>query len=281
MKSLMMIARGFLIGTAEAIPGISGGTVALIVGIYRFLIETISNFFLSLAGLVKKSLRPSSKIEWSKIGLIAIGMAIGLLAMARAIEPLLINYPKITFSFFGGLVLASVYYPLRLAGKVSAATSLWVIPGIFVGLLLSGELFEWRLEVITPVAAAIAISALVLPGVSGSFLLLLLGSYEKTISALNNLDIAYLASFAFGAIIGLLTIVFLVRWFLNRFPQMTYLFMAGLMLGTTPAIFPELSTELVEYFPLVPAAFMGIGLVVAFIFIERRLNFSSSTDNGQ
>jgi putative membrane protein len=208
-------------------------------------------------------------------------MAIGLLAMARAIEPLLINYPKITFSFFGGLVLASVYYPLRLAGKVSAATSLWVIPGIFVGLLLTGELFEWRLEVITPVAAAIAISALVLPGVSGSFLLLLLGSYEKTISALNNLDLAYLASFAFGAIIGLVTIVFLVRSFLTNFPKPTYLFMAGLMLGTLPGLFPDLGDGIEERMPVILSAVLGLALVSIFILVERKMNFSSSTDNTQ
>ena len=274
-----MVARGFLIGTAEAIPGISGGTVALIVGIYKFLIESISNFFLLLAGVAKKSLKPKQSIEWSKLGLIAIGMAVGLIAMARVIEPLLVNYPKETFSFFGGLVLASVYYPLRLAGKVTPFSSLWLVPGVFIGLVLSGELFEWRLEVVTPVAAAIAISALVLPGVSGSFLLLLLGSYERTISALNNLDIAYLASFAAGALIGLVTIVFLVRWFLNHFPEKTYLFMAGLMLGTLPALFPDLSPEVVE-FDLFIFAVSGIALVLTFIFIERK-NISSSTDNGQ
>ena len=280
MKSFLMVVRGVLIGTAEAIPGISGGTVALIVGIYKFLIESISNFFLNLAGLVNKSLRPNRQIEWSKLGLIAIGMAVGLIAMARVIEPLLINYPDPTFSFFGGLVLASVYYPLKLAGKVTPLNSLWLIPGIFVGLVLSGELFEWRLEVVTPVAAAIAISALVLPGVSGSFLLLLLGAYEQTISALNNLDIAYLASFAAGALIGLMTIVFLVRWFLEHFPQKTYLFMAGLMLGTLPALFPDLSPEVVEFVFLI-FALAGIALVIAFIFIERRLNFSSTSGNGQ
>ena len=280
MKSLLMVVRGFLIGTAEAIPGVSGGTVALIVGIYKFLIDSISNLFLSIAGLANKSLRPNQSIEWPKLGLIAIGMAVGLIAMARAIEPLLINYPDQTFSFFGGLVLASVYYPLRLAGKTNTLSLLWVIPGVFVGLVLSGELFEWRLEVATPVAAAIAISALVLPGVSGSFLLLLLGAYGRTISALNDLDIAYLASFAAGALIGLLTIVFLVRWFLSRFPDKTYLFMAGLMLGTLPALFPDLSPEVVE-FNLAIFAFAGIALVIAFIIIERKINFSSSTGNGQ
>ena len=280
MKSLLMVARGFLIGTAEAIPGISGGTVALIVGIYKFLIDSISNFFLSLAGFAKKSLRPNQSIEWSKLGLIASGMAIGLLAMARVVEPLLTNYPDQTFSLFGGLVLASVYYPLKLAGKTKPLRLLWLIPGGFVGLFLSGELFEWRFEVATPVAAAIAISALVLPGVSGSFLLLLLGAYERTISALNNLDIAYLVSFAAGALLGLLTIVFLVRWFLNRFPGETYLFMAGLMLGTLPALFPHLSPEVVE-FDLAFFAFAGAALVIAFIFIERKINFSSSTGNGQ
>jgi len=280
MKSVLMLIRGFLIGTAEAIPGISGGTVALIVGIYKFLIDSISNFFLSIAGLANKSLRSNQSIEWTKLGLIALGMAAGLIAMARVIEPLLINYPDQTFSFFGGLVLASVYYPLRLAGKTNWLSLLWVIPGAFFGLVLSGELFEWRLEVATPVAAAVAISALVLPGVSGSFLLLLLGAYERTISALNDLDIAYLASFAAGALIGLLTIVFLVRWFLSHFPTKTYLFMAGLMLGTLPALFPDLSPEVVE-FDLAIFAWAGVALVVAFIFIERKINFSSSTDNGQ
>ena len=274
-----MVVRGFLIGTAEAVPGISGGTVALIVGIYKFLIDSISNFFLTLARLTgfKSKLQKSDlKIDWQKLGFIAIGMATGLVLMARLIEPLLENYRGVTLSFFGGLVLASVYYPLKLAGKVKALKFLWVAPGVAVGLVLSGEVFTWQIEVITPVAAAIAISALVLPGVSGSFLLLLLGAYESTITALNNLDLGYLLSFAGGALIGLVTVVFVVRWFLLHFPAPTYLFMAGLMLGTLPALFPELSEEFVD-FHYALFAFAGIFLVLAFIAIEAKMKKSSQS----
>ena len=276
MKSFLMVIRGFLIGTAEAIPGISGGTVALIVGIYKFLIDSISNFFLRVFGIVNKSLRPKEKIQWPKLALIAIGMALGLILMARLIEPLISDYPAVTFSFFGGLVLASVYYPIRLAGAVSAISFVWLVPGVFVGLFLSGELFEWTLQVATPVAAAFAISALVLPGVSGSFLLLLFGSYESTISALNNLDIGYLASFAAGALIGLVTIVFVVRWFLTNFPKPTYLFMAGLMLGTLPGLFPDLGNGIEERMPVILSAVLGLALVSIFILVERKMNFSST-----
>jgi len=274
-----MVVRGFLIGTAEAVPGISGGTVALIVGIYKFLIDSISNFFLTLARLTgfKSKLQKSDlKIDWQKLGFIAIGMATGLVLMARLIEPLLENFRGVTLSFFGGLVLASVYYPLKLAGKVKALKFLWVAPGVAVGLVLSGEVFTWQIEVITPVAAAIAISALVLPGVSGSFLLLLLGAYESTITALNNLDLGYLLSFAGGALIGLVTVVFVVRWFLLHFPAPTYFFMAGLMLGTLPALFPELSEEFVD-FHYALFAFAGIFLVLAFIAIEAKLKKSSQS----
>ena len=274
-----MVVRGFLIGTAEAIPGISGGTVALIVGIYKFLIDSISNFFLRiirLLGFKSRIQKADLDVDWSKLGLIAVGMAIGLVLMARLIEPLLENFRGVTLSFFGGLVLASVYYPLRLAGKVSALRVLWIAPGLLAGLFLSGELFAWELQVITPVAAAIAISALVLPGVSGSFLLLLLGAYEPTIRALNDLDIGYLLSFVGGALIGLVTVVFVVRWFLIRFPAPTYLLMAGLMLGTLPALFPELSEEFVDFhYALFASA--GIFLVVAFIIIEAKMKKSSQS----
>ncbi len=274
-----MVVRGFLIGTAEAIPGISGGTVALIVGIYKFLIDSISNFFLRiirLLGFKSRIQKADLNVDWLKLGLIAVGMAIGLVLMARLIEPLLENFRGVTLSFFGGLVLASVYYPLRLAGKVSALRVLWIAPGLLAGLFLSGELFAWELQVITPVAAAIAISALVLPGVSGSFLLLLLGAYEPTIRALNDLDIGYLLSFVGGALIGLVTVVFVVRWFLIRFPAPTYLLMAGLMLGTLPALFPELSEEFVDFhYALFASA--GIFLVVAFITIEAKMKKSSQS----
>ena len=279
MSNFLMVVRGFLIGTAEAIPGISGGTVALIVGIYKFLIDSISNFFLRiirLLGFKSRIQKADLKVDWSKLGLIAVGMAIGLVLMARLIEPLLENFRGVTLSFFGGLVLASVYYPLRLAGKVSALRVLWIAPGLLAGLFLSGELFAWELQVITPVAAAIAISALVLPGVSGSFLLLLLGAYEPTIRALNDLDIGYLLSFVGGALIGLVTVVFVVRWFLIRFPAPTYLLMAGLMLGTLPALFPELSEEFVDFhYALFASA--GIFLVVAFIIIEAKMKKSSQS----
>ena len=276
-----MIARGFLIGTAEAIPGVSGGTIALIVGLYRFLIDNISFFFLSIIGIFKKSARPVFSIQWPKLGLIAIGMILGLLVMARLIEPLLLNYPTASFSFFGGLVLASIYFPLKFAGKVSASYSLWLVLGAFLGLILSGGFVDWQLQVATPVAAAFAISALVLPGVSGSFLLLLLGNYESTIAALNSFDLGYLASFAGGALVGLVTIVFVVKWCLDRFPKATYLFMAGLMFGSLEGLFPEPDPELVEYFAVVPPAFLGIAVVVGFIFLDRRMNFSSTEGMGQ
>lgn len=108
------------------------------------------------------------------------------------------------------------------------------------------------------------------------FLLLLLGNYESTIAALNSFDLGYLASFAGGALVGLVTIVFVVKWCLDRFPKATYLFMAGLMFGSLEGLFPEPDPELVEYFAVVPPAFLGIAVVVGFIFLDRRMNFSST-----
>jgi putative membrane protein len=241
--------RGGLIGIAEIIPGVSGGTVALIVGVYSRIINSASEAvkgFLLLFGFSKSKLAESKTrfraISWALLIPLVIGMVTAIFAAAGIVEPLLEQYPTLTRALFAGLIAASLIVPIRLVGAkwgigdyalaavaAVAAFSLTSIPramdadpGFFVILA----------------SAAVAVCALVLPGVSGSYLLLALGMYAPTLAAVNDLDFGYLGTFVLGAILGLAAFVSLLQWLLENRRRMTLVVMTGLMVGSLRALWP-------------------------------------------
>lgn len=284
------VVRGALIGTAEVVPGVSGGTIALIVGVYDRLIG-------SAAAVVRGTLSavidvPSGRglararghfadVSWRVILPVLAGMATAVLVASALLAPAIESFPVETRAVFVGLILASLIVPIRMVGRWGAREVLLgalatVLAFVLTGLPAAGEAQPqlWFVAV----AAAIAVCALVLPGVSGSFLLLAMGLYAPTLAAVNDRDLVYLGVFALGAVLGLGSFAPLLQWLLERRRQVTLAVMTGLMLGSLRALWPWQTEDggvlapVAEQLPLVIALVIaGAALVVALLVAESRL----------
>lgn len=279
----MNLIRGFLIGIAEVIPGVSGGTIALIVGVYQRIIDS--------AAAASRAILEVLRLRWTNAGAelrridfslllpLLIGMVAAIFLAAQVVSTLLEAQPENMRGLFFGMILVSLFVPYRLVGMRWAARdyalALLAAAGSF-GLLSLPRALEQQPQLwLVFLVAMIAVCALVLPGVSGSFLLLTLGFYAPTIAAVTNLDLGYLAVFVLGAITGLALFSNLLSWLLENRRRITLVFMTGLMLGSLRAIWPWQS-ESGEFLPLStlePAAFLALGaaLVLGIMFIERRV----------
>ena len=246
-RTLVNLIRGVLIGVAEIIPGVSGGTVALIVGVYHSVIGAASHVVRSFMLLFSTKGRRRIPAELAHIRFVIVvpvlvGMVIGIFTGAALLEPVIVAHPVETRAVFAGLILASLWVPISMVGSgwnlrmvalatLGAAAS-FVLTGLPVLAGASDSLW-W----VAP-AAAVAVCALVLPGVSGSFLLVTLGMYEPTLSAVNNRDFGYLGVFVLGAIIGLSAFVGVLQWLLEHRRALTLVVMTGLMAGSLRALWP-------------------------------------------
>lgn len=241
-----VVARGFAMGIAELIPGVSGGTIALITGIYP-------RFIKALAGLSPIAVidlwRDGFAATWRRydvafLALLATGMGLAILALSRLLHAALATAPMLVWGFFFGLIAGSVV----LLGRGVERSRWWQVAlGAALGLVfiqlpsLGGSESLWVLLV----AGALAISAWMLPSVSGSFVLVLLGLYDRVIAAIAELDLVPLAVFAVGCGVGLLAFARVVQWLLGRFEAPVMAVLIGLMLGSLPRLWPW-QTELGE-----------------------------------
>ena len=253
LKFITNLGRGALMGSAEVVPGVSGGTLALIVGIYQTLINSIADLVLSVRQLVglapgkastKTAVSTFKSLPWRLLIPVAIGMGAAVILGAKLIEPLLDEQPIAMKALFFGLVIAGTYVPAHMVTKVGGWSPSFVLLGLisavfvfFLTGLPQGNMADPSLIVVF-FSASIAICALVLPGVSGSFLLLTVGMYDPTIAAVNDRNFAYLAVFALGAILGLAIFVSLLKWLLENRARVTLVIIAGLMLGSLRALWP-------------------------------------------
>jgi len=248
INSSLNFLRGVLIGIAEVIPGVSGGTLALITGIYSRLLNNIDLLFKSLRQISHPKImaRNLKALEWKFLLPVFIGMAIALITTASFMDGLLESNPIELRAVFAGLVAAGIYIPYKMSVKVNGDN--WALRDYLLALI--GALAAFFLtglpqgEVSNPgpilifFSAAIAICALVLPGISGSFLLLTIGMYSATIGALNDRDLQYLLIFALGALLGLASFVSLLKFLLSQRARPTLVLLAGLMLGSLRALWP-------------------------------------------
>jgi putative membrane protein len=280
--------RGFLIGLAEIVPGVSGGTVALIVGVYQTLIRSASNLVQTLVAGLRSGpaavRSPWRDISWSIVVPVGVGMVAGIFLGAWLLEPVLEDYPVLTRAVFAGLILASLWVPLQMVGSrwtpALALAALASASAVFLALgLPGGGLPSDSLLWVAP-AAALAVCALVLPGVSGSYLLLTLGMYEPTLSAVNDRDVAYLAVFVLGALLGLGVFVRGLQWLLANHFAITLAIMTGLMLGSLRALWPwqgptgELLAPGTDVVMVAILASAGFLVVVGMIVTQRALGRS-------
>ena len=294
MLLLVNLIRGALIGVAEVIPGVSGGTVALIVGLYRRLIDAIADVVLAGRRLVtgpRSEVGPLIRgLPWAMLIPVAIGMVTAVILGARIIEPLLDTHPEQMRALFFGLVAAGIVVPLGILLRTPPGGFTWrdgllvvlafVVAAVLTG-LPPGDVSDPPLIAVF-FAAAAAICALVIPGVSGSFLLLSLGLYESTIAAVNDRDLAYLATFALGAIFGLAAFVSFLRWLLDHHARITMAIIVGLMLGSLRALWPwqdedrNLLAPTSDILSVVLLALAGVAIVALLLWVESRLHLTEA-----
>lgn len=288
LRFLLNLVRGGLIGIAEVIPGVSGGTVALITGVYTRIINSASEAvrgFLLLFGFSKNKLVQSGArfraMSWSLLIPLLVGMVTAIFLAAGIVEPLLENYPSLTRALFAGLIAASLIVPIRLAGKGWGLVeySLLVVSALAAFALTSipraADVSPGFLVIV--LSAAVAVCALVLPGVSGSYLLLALGMYAPTLAAVNNRDFGYLGTFVLGAVLGLALFVSALQWLLENRRRLTLVVMSGLMIGSLRALWPwqDESGSLLgpqqNFLPEIGMLGLGVLVVAVLLYAEKKL----------
>ncbi len=279
MKWLATFLKGMAMGAADVVPGVSGGTVALITGIYTALIESIRAFDLTFFHMLLKG---QFQACWQKVNanfllpLIA-GIACSLFSLAKLITMALERYPTQLYAFFIGLILASAVVLLRDIKQWRGA----LIASLLLGLAFMLGVAEMRPMEFTPSpivlfgAGAIAICAMILPGISGSFLLLMMGLYPFVLTAVHELDIAKLAIFASGCALGLLSFVRLLSWLLARYHDLLMSFLIGVLFASLRVLWPWQSSSGADTPPALelPADFaFDIASLLAGIFVVVAVN---------
>lgn len=283
-------ARGVLIGVTEVVPGVSGGTIALVLGVYETLIRSMGHLIrAAVAGLsdlrrgerTGRSSHHARQVRWDAVLPLGIGMVAAVVIAAGLIEPLLEEYPVQARGLFAGLVLVSLVVPVRMVGgrwtprEVLIALCAAVVAVVLTGIPPAAE--QDPALPLVALAAAIAVCALVLPGVSGSFLLLTVGLYQPTLAALNDRDLAYIGVFMLGGIFGLSVFVTGLQWLLEHRHRITLVVMSGLMAGSLRALWPwqDDSRGLLaptEHVPSVALLFaLGIAIVAVLLLAEARV----------
>lgn len=242
MKYLLTYLKGMAMGAADVVPGVSGGTIAFITGILDTLLESIRRINPSLIKMLREH---GIKATFNHINgpfLIAVfgGILTSIFTLAKVISYLLESHPIPVWSFFFGLIIISVIHMLKQVQGFSVVRLL---------LFAVGAVFAWGITMLNPIAieptylnvflgGCIAICAMLLPGISGSFILLLLGLYTSILHAAKSFDVVLLAMFGLGCVCGLLSFSHLLSALLRKYHDATIVFLTGLMLGTLGKIWP-------------------------------------------
>jgi putative membrane protein len=266
-SSLLLVLKGVLVGIANIIPGVSGGTFALVLGIYDRLLFALKSIG---ANTVKASLRlltgphlPERRQafleEMKRIDLwflirLGVGAMVAIFGCSFAVDWLLVNQPALTLAFFVGLILPSIAVPWRMMEKRSPAALVWIVPGIAltvgVALAFSGDHEGSKNPLLVFVSGVAAISAMILPGISGSFVLLVIGQYRNVLGAIQGLQrgavagkidtdaVLYLTMLAVGCVVGLLVFARVLAWVLQKYRAATLAFLIGLVIGSFWVMWP-------------------------------------------
>jgi len=249
--------NGTLIGIANIIPGVSGGTMAIILGIYDRLINDLCNFTPQVPKEFLWAIKSENKGQnlnklWQKLdltflSLLMVGALIAIKILSNVITFFLDQYHDPTYGFFFGLILISIWVPYKMLNQKSWWDVLPLLVGVALPVVLTLSLQSKELANIAPsssslfyifICGVLAISAMILPGVSGSFLLILLGVYFEIIKAIHLLDLPILATFAVGCILGLLVFVRFLQFIMKKYYSGTIAFLIGLMLGSLWNVWP-------------------------------------------
>ena len=240
---LRVFLCGILMGIADAIPGISGGTIALLLGIYEELIGSISNFNIYLFQNLKKK---GIKYCWNKINgnfLLSLisGVLLSLVSFVKIFSVLIQKYPLFIWSFFLGLILATLFVINRNIKKWSIVNFILIFIFAFLTILLSiinPSISENINLFYILICGIIASSAMILPGISGSLILVILGVYTLIINALNNLEYNIILVFLIGCLIGIINFSKIIKWLFHNYRDYTFSIMLGLVIGSIYTVWP-------------------------------------------
>ncbi|GLS92019.1 DUF368 domain-containing protein [Psychromonas marina] len=234
--------KGLAMGAADVVPGVSGGTVAFITGIYDTLLESIRRINPRLITIIKEQGIKSAfaHINGSFLIILFAGILTSIFSFARLITWLLTEHPIPLWSFFFGLIIVSVIHMLKQIQQWQVTRFISLAVGIFFayGITVLHPISMEPTQINMVIAGSIAICAMILPGISGSFILLLLGMYGPLLMAAKSFDLFTLAAFATGCVIGLLSFSHLLSWILRKQRDIALTFLTGLMIGTLNKIWP-------------------------------------------
>ncbi len=278
-ESIIIFLKGLFMGSADIIPGVSGGTIALITGIYERLVHAISSInFTFMKPLLKGDFsgfkeRVLYEIDFELFIPLLLGIAVAFLSLAKLISYLLVAQTANIFAFFLGLILASAYILYTKLDGLNFKLIITTVIGIVLSYIFVG---------LNPIAAnhsliviffsgIIAICAMILPGISGSFLLLLLGQYQYMLNCLSNLKITEMLVFIVGAVIGILGFSKILNYLLENHESITMAFLIGIMIGTLRLPIDKITTSISgSWIPCVVLAVIGFVLIIV---MERRFNY--------
>jgi len=230
-------------GAANVIPGVSGGTIALITGIFEKLIHSIKSIdIVALKFLFSGKLKQFvDRVNLYFLVAVFLGIAVSILTLAKLLGFLFENYPVLIWSYFFGLILASVYFVGRRINKITIGVVVAFIVGTAIALVIT------LLSPATPngdfyylfLCGIVAICSMILPGLSGSFVLILMGNYELVfIKAVNDFDVKILGPVVLGSIVGLIAFSHLLSWIFHRFKEVTISLLTGFILGSLSILWP-------------------------------------------
>ena len=242
LSYIIISLKGVAMGAADVVPGVSGGTIAFISGIYEELITSINSITFSKFKVLRKE---GFKSFWKAINgnfLLALfsGIFISVFSLAKMISWLLVNQPILLWSFFFGLVFASIFFIARVIEKWNLGT---------ISAFVLGAVIAYYITTLPPsenteslpflfLSGALAVCAMILPGISGAFILVLLGSYKTILDAVHEQELYTVATVAMGAVFGLLSFARLLKWMFENYKNSTLALLTGFILGSLNKIWP-------------------------------------------
>jgi putative membrane protein len=242
-QSLFLFLKGMAMGAADVVPGVSGGTIAFISGIYEELLRSVSAINFSTLSMLQKN---GFKAVWKSINgsflvVLLAGISVSVVSLAKGITYLLENQPILLWSFFFGLVLASIFFIGKQITKWNFVTMATLLFGAFVAYyitILEPMISEGASLWFLFFSGALAICAMILPGISGSFILVLLGSYKIILEAIHSRDFQIIAVVGLGAITGLLSFSKVLKWLFLKYKNITLAGLMGFVTGSLNKIWP-------------------------------------------
>lgn len=242
-KNLAVALKGYAMGAANVIPGVSGGTIALLTGIFNELVEALNALmsFSSWKLLFKGKLKEFwNAVHGTFLLWLAIGVAVSIFSLAKLMEYVFTHHPVQTWAFFFGLIVVSAFFLLSDIKGWKGADVFWLVAGIALGAMiciLSPSETTSDLWFIA-LCGAIAICTMILPGISGSFILVLLGKYEYIMKAVSNLDWPVLLVFALGCAVGIVAFSKFLHWLMSRYGRQTLIVLIGFTIGALVKVWP-------------------------------------------